>query len=125
MIQFLAVRDIFQQADFEKRMNRIKATWRNGCLHFFQLSCLLYTIPNHQPTKTDVLPKSSHQNILAAKWLGEHSSTACPPTSSDDLCLLFCLSPSSICRHTNRFCSKGEYNVTIPFLKNLNSKLMK
>ena len=31
MIQFLAALAIFHQDDLKKRMNRIKATWRNRC----------------------------------------------------------------------------------------------
>ena len=45
-------------------------------------------LPNHHPTKMDVLPKICVQIILAAKWLVQHSSTF--PNHSDDLCLLFC-----------------------------------
>ena len=38
-----------------KRMNRIKATWRNGC--FAKMDDQLdHTIPNHHPNKMDVLP---------------------------------------------------------------------
>ena len=38
-----------------KRMNRIKATWRNGC--FAKIDDQLdHTIPNHHPNKMDVLP---------------------------------------------------------------------
>ena len=36
---------------------------------------LVTTIPNHHLTKIDVLPKTFVQIILAAKWLGRHSST--------------------------------------------------
>ena len=61
-----------------ERMNRIKATWRNGCFekmddHPFHMTC---SIPNHHPTKMDVLPKFFVQIILAAKWLVRHSSTS-------------------------------------------------
>ena len=31
LIQFFAARDIFHQDDLKKRMNRIAATWWNGC----------------------------------------------------------------------------------------------
>ena len=31
LIRFLAALDICHQDDFEKRINRIKTTWRNGC----------------------------------------------------------------------------------------------
>ena len=51
---------------------------------------------HHQPTKLNVLPKTCLQIVFAAKWLVLHSSAVSPPTSSDDLCLLFCIYPSSI-----------------------------
>ena len=56
---------------------------------------LVHTIPNHHPTKMDVLPKTFVQIILAAKWLVRHSSIR-PPNNSDNLSLLFCLYPSSM-----------------------------
>ena len=31
LIQFLAALDVFHKDDFKDRMNKIKATWRNGC----------------------------------------------------------------------------------------------
>ena len=51
----------------KKRMNRIKATLRNGCFEKMDAHPVL-TIPNHHPTKMDVLPKNVVQIILAAKW---------------------------------------------------------
>ena len=75
---------IFHQDDFKKRMKRITATWRNG--YFGEMVVhLVHAIPNHHLTKIDVLPKTFVQIILAAKWLGRHSSIR-PPTSSNDLC---------------------------------------
>ena len=44
--------------------------------------------------KMDVLPKTCLQIILAAKYLLRHSSTSL--TSSYDLCLIFCIYPSSM-----------------------------
>ena len=64
-------------------------TWRNGC--FGKMDDLPdNTTPTHNPPKMDILPKSCLQIILAAKWLVWHSS------NSDDLCLLFCINPSSM-----------------------------
>ena len=37
---------------------------------------LVHTMPNHQPTKMDILTKTFVQNILDAKWLVWHSSTS-------------------------------------------------
>ena len=48
------------------------------------------------PPKMDVLPNTVFQIILAAKWLVRHSSSIRPPTSSDDLCLLFWIYPASM-----------------------------
>ena len=48
------------------RMNRIKATWRNVCFEKID-DHLVHTIPNHHPTKMDVLPKTFVQIILATK----------------------------------------------------------
>ena len=89
LIQFLAALDILHQADLEKRMNRITAAWQSRCFY----DHMVHTTPNHHPTKMDVLSKSFLQIILCANWLVRHSSTF-PSTSSDDLCLLFCLYPS-------------------------------
>ena len=99
LIQFLAALDILHQADLEKRMNRITAAWQSRCFY----DHMVHTTPNHHPTKMDVLSKSFLQIILCANWLVRHSSTF-PSTSSDDLCLLFCLYPSTwrwwcVCAH--------------------------
>ena len=50
------------------------------------------TTQNHHPPKMDVLSKTFLHIILAAT----NSSTVHPPSSSDDLCLLFCMNPSSM-----------------------------
>ena len=49
---------------------------------------------NHHHTKNDVFPKTFLQIILAVKWLVRHIQLL-PSTSSDDLCLFFCIYPSS------------------------------
>ena len=55
-------------------MNRITATWRNGCFGKMD-DRPVHTVPNHHPTKMDVLPKAFVQIILAANGLVRHSST--------------------------------------------------
>ena len=83
---------ILHQYDLKKRMNRITATWRNGCLKKWS-SGSNHTKPT--PTKMDVCPKICHQIFLAAKWLVRHSCKIVhAPTSSDDLCLPFCMYPA-------------------------------
>ena len=70
-------------------MNRIMATWQNGC--FGQMDDHpVHTIPNRHPTKSDFSIQDLFQIILAAKC---HGIQVHPPTNSDDLCLLFCLYP--------------------------------
>ena len=79
--------------------------WRNGWIEKWTLGgmdasekwMIFHFTPqkNHHPPKTDVLPKYFLQIILAAKWIVRHSSIH-PPNSSDDLCLLFCVNPSSM-----------------------------
>ena len=55
--------------------NRIQASWQHGC--FENMDDLpVHTIPSHHTTKMDGLPKTFVQIILAAKWLGRHSSTS-------------------------------------------------
>ena len=61
-------------------MNRIMATWRNGKMNDHPV----YKIPNHQPTKMDVFPRTLVQIIIVAKWLVQHSPIR-PPTNSNDL----------------------------------------
>ena len=55
----------------------------------------VHTTPNHYAPKMDILPETFLQIILAAKWLVRLSSTS-PKNGSDDLCLLFCIYPSSM-----------------------------
>ena len=89
----VATLTILHQDDLMKRMNRITATWRIGFLEKKDDN-LVHTAPNqwnHHPTKMDVLPKTVLHIILATKWFVRHSSTVRHPTSSDDLCLIFCL----------------------------------
>ena len=55
---------------------------------------LVHTKLNHHPTKMDILPKTFIQIIPAATYrymAGAAFKYVCPPNSSDDLCLLFCL----------------------------------
>ena len=102
MFLFFAALAIFHQDDLKKRMMRITASWRNGCFGNMN-DHLVHTIPNHHPSKMDVLPKPFFQIILAAKCLVRHSSRyllyLCPPTNSDDHCILFCFNPSSMVIH--------------------------
>ena len=56
-------------------MNRIMATSRNGCFEKINVHPV-HTIPNHHPTKKDVLQKTFVQIILAANWLERHSRTS-------------------------------------------------
>ena len=72
------------------------ATWGNGCTGKMD-DHSVYTTPNHHPTKMDGLPKTFAQIILAAKWLLWHSNMSPrAPTNSEDICLPFCLYPSSM-----------------------------
>ena len=66
---------IFHQDELKKRINRITATWQNGCFEKMD-DHPVHTTPNHHPTKMDVLPKPFFQIILTAKWLVRHSSTS-------------------------------------------------
>ena len=61
------------QYDLKKRMNRVMATWWNGCFEKMD-DHSVHTIPNPHPSKMDVLPKTFIQIILATKWLVRHSS---------------------------------------------------
>ena len=71
----------------------------------------VHTIPSHHPTQMDVLPKTFFQIIHAAKWLVRHSSTVRPSINKDDLCLPFCLYPSSM--------SQTHSNILRPLIYNL------
>ena len=75
LFKFVATLAISHQDDLKKRMIRITASWRNGCFGNMN-DHPVQTIPNHHPTKMDVLPKPFVQIILAAKWLVRHSSTS-------------------------------------------------
>ena len=48
MIKFLAALGIFHQDDLKKRINRITATWQNGCFGKIN-DHPAHTIPNHHP----------------------------------------------------------------------------
>ena len=67
--------------DLKKRMNRITATWRSGCLNKMD-DHLVHTTPNHHPTKMDVHPKTFLPIILAAKWFVRHSNTSPQPAAT-------------------------------------------
>ena len=56
LINFLVTLTILHQDDLKKRMNRIAATWRNGCFDKMD-DHPVRTTPNHHPPKMDVLPK--------------------------------------------------------------------
>ena len=73
--------------ELKKRMNRIKATCRNGCFEKMD-DYPFHTIPNQYPTKVDVLPKTFVQIFLAAKWLLRHSSTS-PQTTATTFAFSF------------------------------------
>ena len=106
LIQFLAALAIFHQDVLKERMNRIKATWRNRCFKKVD-DHPVHTIPNHHPTKMDVLPQTLVQIILSAKLLVLHSSTSPQPAAttfafSSVFVLLLCLAPKNqinLCRY--------------------------
>ena len=75
LIQFLAAQAILHRDDVKKRMNRIMATWWNGCIEKMAHR-QVHTTPNHHPPELDFLPKTCLQINLAAKWLVLHSSTS-------------------------------------------------
>ena len=81
MIEILAALAISHHDDLKKRMNRITATWRNGCFGKMD-NHLVHTIPNYYSKKMDILPKTLAQIILAAKWLVRHSSMSPQPTAT-------------------------------------------
>ena len=95
LIQFLAALDVFHKDDFKDRMNKIKATWRNGCFEK-KYDHPVHNLPNHHQTKMGVLQNTFVQIIFAAIWLVQHSSTVCPPNNSADLWRLFCPSLTHI-----------------------------
>ena len=79
--------DISTRMILKKRMNRIKANWRNGCFEKMY-DHTVHTMQNNHPSKMDVLLKTFVQNILATKWLVRQVRS---PNNSNNLCLLFCL----------------------------------
>ena len=81
LVKFRAALAIFHHDDLKKSMNRITGTWRNGCFEKMD-EHPVHTIPNHSPTKIDVLPKTFVQVIFAAKWLVRHSSMSPQPTAT-------------------------------------------
>ena len=89
--------ELLHQDDLKKRMNKRKDTWRNGCFGKMDAHPV-HTIPNHQATKMNVLPKTFLQIILAAKWL---VGIQCPSNSSD--VLLFCLILLICTQHTSLY----------------------
>ena len=73
-IQFLAALTTVFSMILKKRMNRIKAAWRNG--GFDDHLVHTHSILNHHPTKMDVLPKTVVQIILANKCLVRNSTSS-------------------------------------------------
>ena len=65
-IQFLPALDISIWMMLKKKMNRIMATWRNGCFEKMD-DHQAHAIPNHHPTKMDVLPKTLFKLSLLLK----------------------------------------------------------
>ena len=65
----------FEEKDEQK--NRTD-DWQNGCFRKID-GHLVYTTPNHHPSKIDVLPKTFLQIIHAAKWLRRHGRTRTSP----------------------------------------------
>ena len=90
LIQFLAALAILHQYGLMKRRNRRMDALKNGWSGY-----PVHTTPNQHPAKIDVLQKTCLQITLAAKLSVQHSSVH-PQTSSDGLCLLFCIYPSSM-----------------------------
>ena len=72
LIQFLATLAILRQDDLKKRINRITATWWNGCFEKLD-DPSEHTKLRYHLTKMDVLQKTFLQIILAAKWSIRHS----------------------------------------------------
>ena len=79
----------------QNRINRIKATWRNRC--FEKMDDHHFT-----PYQTTTLPKwmFSHKLLFKTSLLliGQCAIQVSPPNNSDDLCLLFCIYPSSMAK---------------------------
>ena len=64
LIQFLAALAILHQDDLKKRMNRIKATWRNEMLWKMDEQPVRTTPPNHQPYQSGYLPNLFKSSLL-------------------------------------------------------------
>ena len=76
LIQFLAALQIQHWDGLKKSMNRIEATWWNGCFDKWN-DHQVHTIPNHHhPTKLDGIPKTLVQIILMAfKYVRQTTAT--------------------------------------------------
>ena len=92
LIQFLAAQAILHRDDVKKRMNRLMATWWNGWFTPHQTT----TLPNWIFSQKPVFKSTLLQN-------GQSFIQVHPPTNSDDLCLLFCIYPSSIWQKSCHF----------------------
>ena len=86
---------LYPQYDLKKRMNRIKATWQNGCFEKMD-DHQFHTVTNH-PSKMDVLPNTLAQIILAAKWFVQQSSLS-PKTAATTFTFFCCLYPYTMFR---------------------------
>ena len=86
---------IFFRDDLKKRIKRITASWRNRC----------FGIMDDHPVHTIAYPYPISKWMFSQNFLfksslllnGKCGIQVCLPTISDELCLLFCLNPSSIC----------------------------
>ena len=79
----------------------------------------VHTIPNHHPTKMDVLQKTFVQNILAAKWLVRHSSTS-PKQQRWPLTSL--LSLSYFYEYTMYWSYRSKDDLSPPRYRNVNGR---
>ena len=91
-IQKLAI--ILHQDNLKNRMNSSFSPYHPGAINFF---------PCHPGAIDHFLNIFLVQNSLRGKELNKF----CPPNSNDDLCLLFCINPSSMC-----MCSAHKYRST-------------
>ena len=64
----------FELGRFEKRMNCTRMIWRKGWIYFLFFKIVLM-----------------QNSLRSKKW-----NTFCPPNNCDDLCLFFCIYPSSM-----------------------------
>ena len=72
----------------EEKAKVVAAVWGHELIQFLAAIDIFH---HYEFEEKDVLQKTFVQIILTAKWLVWHSNK-----NSDDLCLLFCLYPSSI-----------------------------